>query len=123
MAVRYIECPPWFDRPVRLRFDVNAIALVEDTLKMGIGQIFSSERIGFSTLRALYWAAMQWENRGLTLNGVGNMIQKAILEHNVSYDKLAEPVAKALAASGLFQSAGEDFAPGNEEPSEETPTG
>lgn len=84
-----------------LRFDFNALADLEDHFNIGIANIMSEQRIGFSTIRALYWAGLKWKDKGLTLERAGAMIQNK-MNDGANFEELLEPIVKALQASGLM---------------------
>jgi hypothetical protein len=85
-----------------LRFDLNAIADIEDHFDAGIMEIMSERRIGFSTLRALYWAGLKWKEKGLTIDRAGGIVQ-AMIQEGQDFKSLMEPVSKAIQLSGLFK--------------------
>jgi hypothetical protein len=56
-----------------LKFDINALADFEQETGMGFGQLFSTKAI-FATARAMLWAGLKHEDRGLTIDKVGELI-------------------------------------------------
>lgn len=90
-----------------LRFDFNAIADLEEYFGKGIAAIMDEERIGFSTIRALYWAGLKWKDRGLTIDRTGAMIQNK-MQDGTDFKELMEPIIKGLQASGFLGQAKED---------------
>lgn len=96
------------DKPRRLRFDLNALA---DAERAGV-TFADGLSFGFHTLRTLFWVGLKWEDRGLTEQRMGQILQD-YLEKN-SLDKLAETLAEALNASGIMgnsEGAGETGSP------------
>jgi hypothetical protein len=96
--------PIELDRPRRLRFDVNALAELEMALG---GQSFSevlSGEMGLATIRALLWAGLRHEDRGITLERAGLLMQKAIEGGTPLTDILAK-VSEAVTACGIFPKA------------------
>lgn len=85
-----------------LRFDFNAIADIEEYFGKGIGAIMDEERVGFSTVRALYWGGLKWKIKGLTIEKTGKMIQKKMIEDESNFKELMEPIVKGLQASGYM---------------------
>lgn len=85
----------------KLRYDFNALADIEDKAKVGIGALLSGERIGFSTIRLLLWGGLKHENRGLTIDVTGGMVQKYIDEGG-NTEELLEKVINALELSGVM---------------------
>lgn len=95
-----------FDETVILKLDVNSVAEIEDKIGANITSLFGKTRIGFGTLRYLYWGALIWKNPLLEVNTVGAALTKAM--ETKSYQQLMEPIAQVLAASGLFSSNVQD---------------
>lgn len=62
-----------------LRFDINALADFEQEAGMGFGQLMSTKAM-FATCRALLWAGMRHEDRGITTTNVGAKIQEYMHE-------------------------------------------
>ena len=89
------------DRPRRLRFDYNALSDVEEKAGMGIGAILSEQRIGFAMTRVLLWGGLKWEDRKLTLEKVGELLQ-AYFQGGGSWDDIIATIFQAVNASGLF---------------------
>lgn len=87
--------------PKVIRFDLNAVADLEEYFQMGFGQILSEQKVGFSTLRALYWAGLKWTMKGLTISQAGVIVQEKI-EAGEEMQDLFKPVQKALEGSGLM---------------------
>jgi hypothetical protein len=56
-----------------LRFDLNALADFEQEVGMGIAQLMQTKAI-FATTRALLWAGLRHEDRGLTVDRMGDLI-------------------------------------------------
>ena len=65
----------------RIKFDYNALADLEKEAGAGIAKLFTDEaNIGFNTIRLLVWSGLKHEERGLTLNRAGLMIEQYIEE-------------------------------------------
>lgn len=97
------------DKPRRLRFDVNALADLEEHLGVGIGKVMEQEA-NFRLLRALLWAGLKWEERGLTVERAGSLIQN-YLSNGGDLEALATTLIEALhATSGLFTGRGDSEA-------------
>ncbi len=88
------------DKPRRIRFDINALSDAEEALGMGLGALMQSQ-MGIRVIRALLWAGLRWEDRGLTLERTGTLIQQYI-ESGDTLEDLGEKLTQALVASGLF---------------------
>jgi hypothetical protein len=84
-----------------IRFDLNAVADLEEYYGKGFASIMSEESVGFSTLRALYWAGLKWKMRGLTIAQAGHIVQEK-MEDGETMQDLFKPVMKAMKNSGLM---------------------
>lgn len=91
------------DQVKQLRFDFNAIADLEEKFGKGIAVIVSEEQVGFRALRLFYWAGLKHKDPGLTVQRVGQMLQKKIAEEGETVDSLFVPVMKSLEKSGLLK--------------------
>jgi hypothetical protein len=84
-----------------IKFDLNATADLEEYFGIGFAQIMSEQKVGFSTLRAMYWAGLKWTMKGLTIPQAGVIVQEK-LENGESMQDLFKPVLKAMQNSGLM---------------------
>jgi hypothetical protein len=84
----------------RLKYDFNAIADIEEKANMSIGEMFTDEKAGFHTIRLLLWGGLKHEDRGITVQRVGLLIQNHI-EEGGTLAELLEPIGKALNNSGI----------------------
>lgn len=89
------------DKAYRLRYDFNAIADIEQQAGAGVGELFSEGKVGFNTIRLLLWGGLKWEDKGLTLQRAGMIVNEWIQQGNEIED-LMEYVQEALEKSGLF---------------------
>lgn len=103
------------DKPRQLRFDVNAIAGVEEAMNCNIGVLFKEDRVGFSVLRALLCYGLRWQDRALTVEKVGTLMQNAF-EGGVTIEQLMEPISKAIEAAGIFPKTAEPKEGGDPDP-------
>jgi hypothetical protein len=62
-----------------LRFDLNSLADFEQEVGMGFAQLMSTRAI-FATARALLWAGLKHEQRGLTVEDVGDLLGRFMQE-------------------------------------------
>lgn len=84
-----------------LHFDANAICDLEERMGRGIGAIMSEEAAGFYTVRALLWAGLKHEDRGLTLERAGRLLNDYIIGGG-DQAELGKAIQRALRESGLF---------------------
>jgi hypothetical protein len=99
-----------------LRFDFNAMADLEDHFDKGISTIFDSNRIGFSTIRALYWAGLKWKISGLTIEKAGAMLSDKMESEGISFNELMTPITKAITAAGWIKPKEETTEQGETDP-------
>lgn len=90
------------DKPRRLRYDFNAIADTEARAGMGIAEMFSERRVGFHVIRLILWGGLKWQDKGLTIERVGQMID-VYLANGGTLEGLMTPVKDAMTKSGVLQ--------------------
>lgn len=93
------------DRERRLRYDANALADAEERLGMGLGKIIHQEA-SFALIRVLLWAGLKHEDRRLTPEAAGTLLQRYI-EGGGDLDEIAGTAMQALLGCGLFRGADE----------------
>ena len=91
------------DRPRRLKYNMNALAELEDVLGKPMTQ-FSAENVGIKELRALVWAGLLHESPDLTLREAGDLIDLDHLEEIVK--KVSEALALAFPQGGQKNAKG-----------------
>lgn len=95
----------YFGKPRNLKFDINAIANVERELKTGLNSIMG-ERMGLDVLRVMLWAGLKHEDQSLTVEKIGNWIQKYIEDNKtnllIAMDEFQNSILEALKASGMI---------------------
>lgn len=94
------------DRVRRIRFDVNAISDAEEILGTSLGRAMQS-RAGVREIRALLWAGLRWEDRGLTLERAGTILQRH-LEAGVSLEDVGTKIGEALVSCGIFKTENDE---------------
>lgn len=60
-----------------LRFDLNAMADFEQAAGMGLAQLMAHRAV-FAATRALVWAGLKHQDRGLTVDYTGQLMQKFV---------------------------------------------
>lgn len=58
-----------------LRYDLNALSDFEQEVGMGFPQLMMSRAI-FAATRAMLWSGLKWQDRTITVEGAGDLIQK-----------------------------------------------
>lgn len=100
------------DRPRSLRFDINAISDLEMKANVGIGTLMSDERIGFNAIRLLLWAGLKWEDRRMSPEQAGTLMQEH-LEGGGGLRDIMTPIELAINKSGLLSDPDGEGASGN----------
>lgn len=84
----------------KLRYDFNAMSDFEQVT--GQSLFNAMQNMGIATIRALYWAGLKHQDKGLTLDRTGKMISKAMTEDGLSLEDLMNPAVAALVQSGIL---------------------
>lgn len=93
------------DKPRRLRYDFNAIADLETTLGHPIATLLTTQ-MGLSSIRGLLWCGLKAEDRRLTPQRTGELIQQ-YLTNGGTLEALLAKVREALDQSGVFGLGGD----------------
>ena len=64
------------------KFDVNALADFEQETGMGFAQLMKQKAV-FGAARAMLWAGLKHEDRGLTVEGVGDLLSEYLRDEEV----------------------------------------
>jgi hypothetical protein len=89
------------DKPRRLRLDMNAVCDFEDATGKTIFDAFDGGRMSFGLARTLLWAALKHEDRRLSRERVGQLLEQ-YLEGGGTLAEVAEATAEAINRSRLF---------------------
>lgn len=79
------------DKERHLKYDGNAMARWSKETGHKISDLVALPEMTYDELRALLWACLAWEDRKLTIEQVGEMMDVDNL--NTIYEKLAEAVS------------------------------
>ncbi len=82
------------DKPRKLRFSINQLVEAEELLGRPITEVFKDGRIGLRELRLLLWVGLKWEDRRLTLQQVGELMDTVSLTYIA--EKLGEAITNAF---------------------------
>ena len=85
----------------RLKYDFNSIADIEEKSGAGIARLFSEDMVGLHTIRLLLWGGLRHEDRGLTIQRAGLMVDQLMAE-GYTLEKLMEDIVEAVTKSGIF---------------------
>lgn len=89
-----------------LRYDLNALADFEQETGMGFAQLMNTRAI-FATARALLWAGLKHEDRGLTVEAVGTLLSEYV-QRGGTIDEVLQAAFSAATEQGAFGKP-EDF--------------
>jgi hypothetical protein len=99
-----------FDRPRHLKYDINAIADIERETKTGITALLQQERLGFDSIRILLWGGLKHEDRTLTVEKVGDLIQNYMVDQKSNLFQaltvFSDKIVEGLTKSGLIGDTG-----------------
>lgn len=85
--------PIELDKERNLRYDMNALAEIEDGLGIELSEL-ADVKMTMKSVRLILWAGLIHEDEQLTQRDVGSMVDMA----NMSY--VQEKIAEAFAVSG-----------------------
>lgn len=111
MGIGYVDIT--FDKPRRLRFDLNALVDVEGIAGKSLTALLGD--LSLTTLRDLTWAGLKHEDRRLTRDRVGDLLQ-TYLQNGGTTEQLIERIVDALEQSGVFKPKENPQMPGEAEP-------
>ena len=94
-------------REYPLRYSVNALCLLEDKAGGSLEELLRKDVGG---LRGLLWCGLLAENREMTLEAAGDLMQ-AYLESGGSLKELSAQITIALKNAGFFHPTGTKSAP------------
>jgi len=86
-----------------LRFDLNALADFEQEVGMGFPQLLMSKSV-FAAARGLAWAGLKHEDRGLTIEKVGQLMQK-LFETGKDVSEVLRTCIEAAQEQGALRKA------------------
>lgn len=89
------------DKERSLRYNINALADLEEITGLNIGEIALSGGMSIRIMRALLWAGLRHESKDLTLREAGNLLQK-FMDNKGDFNELGEKILEAMKASGLI---------------------
>lgn len=88
------------DRERHLRYTFNSVCRLQETLGTSIDRVLGRESLGFVEMRAFLWAGLIHEDRDLTVEGAGELVQ-VYVEREGELDSLFAHTVDALRKSGL----------------------
>jgi len=85
------------DKPRLLRYSWGTIADIEAKAGMSLRELVTSggDRPTLSAMRILLWGGLKWNNKGLTVEGVGELLDTHIQDGG-RIDVVGEQIIKAL---------------------------
>lgn len=83
------------DKARNLSYPINTLIEIEDYFKKPIGDVINSmDEISFRLLRTLLYFGLKWEDKTLTEQHTGEVMQIAI--ENIGMQELAQLLAQAM---------------------------
>ena len=98
-----------FDKPRKIRFDLNALVEVEAIAGKSLTALLGD--LSLTTLRDLTWAGLKHEDRRLTRERAGQLLQ-GYLEAGGTTEELITRLVDALEQSGVFKPSPNGSRPG-----------
>lgn len=96
------------DKERHLRVDINAITDALEVSEKAVSDFVTNRSVTLPAVRALLWAGSKWEDRRLTLQQVGDLMQAEFLKSGtIDLIEMASKIWDAMEASGLI-SRGEE---------------
>lgn len=94
--------PITLDKERQLRFDLNALADADEVAGKSISEFLAGDRVGLSAIRALLWAGLKGEDRRLTVEQAGQLMQDELAKGADSISAITMKIREAMVAAGLF---------------------
>jgi hypothetical protein len=106
MTTSFQEFAPYENGRVRnLKFDVNALADFEQEMGMGFATLMK-QRAVFGCARAMLWAGLKHEDRGLQINDVGELLSDYLRDEDVPKgDHSIDSILMVAMAAAIEQGA------------------
>jgi len=92
---------PGVVRKRNFRYDLNALADFEQEIGMGFAQLMQMKAT-FATARAIVWAGLKWEDRGLSLDYVGDLLGRLLKVGKYGVNDFVMIAMKACAEQGAL---------------------
>ena len=90
------------DKPRMFRYDFNAVADIEEKADMNIAELLKPERFGHHTIRLIVWGGLRWNNKGLTIDAAGKMINK-FMENGGDVEEVYMQIQDMLVKAGILK--------------------
>lgn len=95
------------DKLRKFRYDYNAVADIEERAGMGLPAMLNAQQIGFNVIRLLVWGGLKWDDKGLTIQRAGNMLQ-TFLTNGGDLAEVLENVRALLVEAKLLSEVEDD---------------
>jgi hypothetical protein len=93
------------DRTRHLKFTPNALADAEERMGVGYYSMIAPPLAGIRTIRCLLWAGLKWEDRSLTPEKIGNILDEVRERDPDVLFKMDQAIADELKEGGWFRVA------------------
>lgn len=97
----------------KLRYTFNSLADIEQQAGKSITRLFEAEDLGMNTIRLLLWGGLRHNDKGVTLDRVG-MIIDSFLDEKRDLEELMDVINDAISKSKLFENTQGESDEGNE---------
>ena len=91
------------EKEYKLRFNINAIADIEQKAGKGIGALFSEENMGVNSIRLLLWGAIRHQEKGLTLDKAGMILDDFMEEGGTLESLMTDYIQPAMEKCKFLQ--------------------
>jgi len=86
------------DKTYTLRYNFNAVCDLEEEAGYGIQTLFDPKKVGLNIIRLLIWAGLKWQDRGITKQRAGEILNLYI-EQGGDYSELVNKASELLLTS------------------------
>lgn len=95
--------PVELDRTRELRYGVNALCILEEKIGKSLAEILG-KGMGISMLRMVWWAGLVWDDKELTEEAAGNLMDEFMASGH-AFGEVSDLITQALLQSGFVDPA------------------
>ena len=94
------------DKARNLKFGVNGLVALEEELGKPLTSMKAEESFSLKDLRSIFYIGLRWEEKELTREQVGDILDDAIEIHGMEYvtGKLGEAIQASVGSGKAFPS-------------------
>lgn len=95
------------DKARNLKFGINGLVSLEKELGRPLSQMQGENGFALEDLRTIFYVGLKWEDKDLTHEGVGDILDEAIEKNGMEYitKKLGEAIQGSLGSGNALPSA------------------